>query len=143
MPQRKLICPSPATATRLAEKIGRHRPGREFRVYGVSLGRQVAGYQVVEVRRFAGFGYAWDGQRWTRIAKKPWLAPAKAIAPREVVTATVSLPFAQETKAYIGAVVNGVVAWFGKSNIIAFSIENGMVSMTLPSKFAAKRGIGA
>ncbi len=139
MPQRKLICHSSATATRLAEKLGRHRPGREFRVYGVSMG-----YQVVEVRRFAGYGYAWDGQRWTRLPRKPWLAApagAKPQAQREVLTTTVQLPFSQETTAYVGAVVNGVVAWFGKTTICNFTVADGVVSLTLPAKVAAKRGL--
>jgi hypothetical protein len=138
MPQRKLICPNPATATSLAAKLARHRPGREFQVYGVSFG-----YQVVEVRRFAGYGYSWDGTRWVKQPRQAWSTTTYAVPepPRPPLVTTVSLPFAQETKAYIGAMVNGALAWFGKGTLCAYAVADGMVSLTLPIKIASKRGL--
>jgi hypothetical protein len=137
MAQRKLICQTSATADGLKARIAKHRPGRQFVVYGVSMG-----YQVVEIRKFGGYGYSWDGTTWAKAAKKPWLSSTPvSVETREVLTTTVSLPFSQETKAYIGALVNGAVSWFGKGTICAYAIVDGVVSLTLPAKIAAKRGL--
>ena len=97
---------------------------------------------MVKVRRFASFGYSWDGTRWTKQPRKRWLAiPALPAVMREPVTATVSLSFSQETRAYVGAMVNGALAWFGKGTICTYTVADGMVSMTLPIKVATKRGL--
>lgn len=137
--QRKLICASNATANRLAAKIVKHRRGRVFEVHRVSRG-----WQVVEIRKFAGCGLVWDGLSWTRRPTRSTAAicqPVRVSAPAAVTT--VSLPFHLESPAYIGAVVDGRIAWFGKSTLISFAIADGTVAMTLPAKLALKRGFAA
>ena len=138
MPQRKLICPTPEVARRLRERLARFRPGREFAVYGVAFG-----YQVVEVRKFAGYGFSWDGQRWSRAPRREAVCAAPCPAPASLtpVTATVRLPFKVESAAYIGAEQDGVLRWFGKTMLCAWSVADGVVALTLPAKVAAKRGL--
>ena len=139
MKQRKLILSNIFDANYLAAKIAKHRPGRHFTYLPIDHG-----YQVVEIRKFAGFGYTWDGQKWSKVDRKHAESPMTTqTTPREVVTATVTLEMVADTKAYIGAKLNGAVAWFGKSTLVSFSVDAGQVTMTLPAKVAAKRGIAA
>jgi hypothetical protein len=139
MAQRKLICSSPDTAQRLAKKLAQHRPTRVFSVYGVTMG-----HQVIEIRKFAGFGYRWDGSTWTKTVHKVGAPLLKVEGQsREELTITVTLPFVVESKAYIDALVDGTKHSFGKTTICGFKIADGTVEMVLPAKVAHKRGLVA
>jgi hypothetical protein len=87
--------------------------------------------------------YSWHGTRWVKQPRSAWMATTYAAPalPHPPLVATVSLPFSQETKAYIGAMVNGALAWFGKGTLCAYAVADRTVSLTLPIKIASKRGL--
>ena len=140
MPQKKLLLNDAQKAASLAARIQKHRPGRQFTVYGLPVSKT---YQVIEVRKFAGYGYTWDGTRWAKKHRPLPKAGAPALPRTPDVTVTVAFPLHQETKAYVGVLVNGKISWFGRGNICELTIDAGIATMTLPAKVAAKRGLAA
>ena len=96
------------------------------------------------MRKFGGFGYSWDGARWTKAMHKPAAAraasDAPARAPQTAMTVTVELGFVKVSKAYLDVIQDGIVRYFGKANIVSYEVLGDKVRMELPAKFAAKRG---
>ena len=135
MRQKKLVIGSLDLAHRLRDKVAQHRPGRKFEVYTVDLG-----FQVVEIRQ-------------CRSAMPPRiplpvspgaaqliaLTPLTPVIPAAAI-ASVTLPCFEESRAYIGVVIDGVNRWFGKTTLVGWEIAEGKVTLRLPRKQLIKRG---
>jgi len=135
----KLILSSKAKADALRAKVAKHRPGRFFDVYPV-LHRhtgEVMGWQTVEVKRVGW----WGSFQQATVSLEATLPPEPKIVAAPVALVTITLPFFEETKSYIGATIDGKPAWFGRSTLVGLVIGGGQVTLTLPRKALVKRGL--
>lgn len=135
MRQKKLVVGSLEIARRLCKKVARYRPGRKFEIYTVDRG-----FQVVEIRRCVS---AMPPRIPLPVSAAAThlsaLTPLAPVIPAPVI-ASVTLPCSEETKAYIGVVIGGVVRWFGKSTLVGWEIAEGKATLRLPRKQLIKRG---
>jgi hypothetical protein len=133
----KLVYWNRDVAWELRDKIAYWRPGRDFAVYALP-----DAYQVVEIKKVNGAGYYWSGSRWTRYQpKKMGLPPGINPKPVEAApTVTVTVGYHSESPAYLNVIQDGSIRYFGRANVVSYKVDGDQVTLTLPLKFAQKRG---